>query len=287
MADISKLKEHIKSVSQTRQVTNAMALISSSKMRRALERYEANKAFTKHLMGQMNLLVERSDEDPHHAFDAPEDNKTAYILVSSDRGLAGSFNNDVLNMFRHHSADRDVVSTMPVGKVAQEALLEMRMPVDHSFVDIQNGLTLTDCRRICETIIQMHMHRQVSQVFIIYTKMISTVKQLTDMIQLLPIPLDRDVILEPEKASNIDAMLLFPSPAEVLEMALREYLIGMIYMGMVQSFASEQCMRMQTMDTATRNADEMLEKLAIRLNRSRQEQITQEITEISSGAMNL
>ena len=281
MKDAAELTRHIKSITQTRQITNAMFLTSSSKMRKALKIYAENRAFTQSLAPVIKSIIESGLYKDTPVFSQKPGTSAAYIIITSDQGLAGPYNADVLNLASGHMIGKNVSTVFPIGGIGVDYFSSRSFPVALECHRPMHEITVQNARYVSQTVLDMMDLGQFDEIYLVYTAMRSAFHQHPALVKLLPLRL-KDFAGETPviAASNLE---MTPGAADVIKHAVKLYTMGTVYGAAVQSYAAEQCLRMQTMDTATRNADDMLDALRIELNRSRQEAITQEITEIVSG----
>ena len=291
MQSISDIKRHIKSNTQIYQITRAMYLISVSKMRRAMELYKSNAAHFNKVRETMKDILEHTGGIEHpflqrEIIPKPEA-KHAYIVIAGDKGMAGAYNHNVLNTALSHmeqNAQQKYIFT--VGQMAGEFFNRRGYMADLEFLTIAQNPSLRNARMVTETIVDLYRQKLLDEVYVVYTKMISSVKQEPGIIRLLPVLYSSfDDVRDTWQDEGLPAneILYQPSPRLVLNTLIPQYLIGMIYGTLVQSYVSEHIARMNAMTSATRNAEEMLKKLRLQYNRARQTEITREITEIISG----
>ncbi len=281
MASIGDIRHHIDVVSQTRQITNAMHMISTSKMQKSMQRYAANSRYFQQIRQTMKDLLTHNEGVTHPYLTRPNGERCAYIVIASDKGLAGSYNHEVLSLASEHMKDREC-NIITIGQQAFNWFERQGRMVDIDFTTIMQGPQLDGARMIAETILELYEQDMLDQVFIVFTRMESPLVNRPQLLRLLPVRVEDfdDVEIQHRESFEIHYE---PSAAAVLELLIPQYLIGMIYGTLLLSFASEQSARMNAMDAATRNADEMIGKLAIDMNRARQAAITNEIAEIIAG----
>lgn len=282
MANITDIKARIKSINDTRQITKAMELISVSKVKRAQERYDQNLLYFKSLIQAISNLLANADciECGEDYFEMRSEGKTAYIVISSDKGLAGGYNHNVLNMAYDIISKNPERKIITFGKTASEFFRRNNMEVEHAYLSIGNP-TLKDARSIAYDIMDEYEKGEIREAVVIFTDMDEKSNQEPTCFEVLP--LDKTQFSHPERFS---ATLMYdPSPDVVLESLIGQYVIGMVFSILLHASVSEHKARMAAMQNATRNADEMLDKLHIEYNRARQESITNELQEIISGSM--
>ena len=271
------LKLRIKSVRSTEHITRAMQLVASSKLRRATERMEQSRAYFIAMHNVFSDLASCAGPDaPKEFFEKRDKGKVCLIAIAGDRGLAGGYNNNVFNMARG-LAPRENTAVLPIGKKAHEYFSKKKYELLGDVTPIE-GLTMDVCAEIGRKAAEGYKKGEFSSVYLIYTSFTNMLSQNTASFQLLPLA------PQVEKKKSSGYVLYEPSPAAVFKALIPEYISGIVYCGICESFASEQASRRNAMDNATKNADEMIEKLGLQYNRARQGAITQEITEIVAGS---
>ena len=275
-ASMKDIKLRIRSVESTMQITKAMQLVASSKLRGARARMEASRPYMKVSRRAIWDLASHNTGAQSHYVIPREINHRCYIVIAGDRGLAGSYN---ANIFKRVDWDMRDASccVIPIGRKAREYYARQDMPIV-SEVERVEGLTLETCGKIARRMLDGYDNGEYDEIVLAYTSFVSVLTQKTKLKPLLPLD-TRDA---PERTSK--QMLCEPDADTLLKEFLPEYLAGLIYAASCDAFASEQAARRVAMDSATKNAGEMIDDLSLRYNRARQASITQEITEIVAGA---
>ena len=275
-ASMKDIKLRIRSVESTMQITKAMQLVASSKLRGARARMEASRPYMKVSRRAIWDLASHNTGAQSHYVIPREINHRCYIVIAGDRGLAGSYN---ANIFKRVDWDMRDASccVIPIGRKAREYYARQDMPIV-SEVERVEGLTLETCGKIARRMLDGYDSGEYDEIVLAYTSFVSVLTQKTKLKPLLPLD-TRDA---PERTSK--QMLCEPDADTLLKEFLPEYLAGLIYAASCDAFASEQAARRVAMDSATKNAGEMIDDLSLRYNRARQASITQEITEIVAGA---
>lgn len=275
-ASMKDIKLRIRSVESTMQITKAMQLVASSKLRGARARMEASKPYMKVARTAVwDIALHNTGAQSHYVIPR-QISQRCYIVIAGDRGLAGSYN---ANMFKRIEWDsRDAACcVIPIGRKAIEYYAHSRMPIVTSVEKVE-GLSLEACGSIARRILESYDAGEYDEIVLAYTSFVSVLLQKTKLKPLLPL----DARDAPERTSK--QMLCEPGADALLKDFLPQYLAGLIYSAACDSFASEQAARRVAMDSATKNAGEMIEDLSLRYNRARQSSITQELTEIVAGA---
>lgn len=282
MRSLSDVKNSIGAIGDTSKITKAMKLISTSKMQKAIQRYDANLLYFNRVRSAIKDILVHS-HDLHHTFlEKHTKGYPAYIVIAADKGLCGAYNHNILN-FAYDFMTKDEKFVITIGQEARAFFERKQIPIDVEYLHISQNPTLYEARNLVDDLTKMYKVSEMNEVYVIYTRYYSSVKQIPTAIKLLPMELTsfEDIETEYEYASEMN---YYPSPRQVFDILVPQYIIGLVYGALVQAFASENSARMMAMDSSSKNADEMLAKLSIELNRARQQAITMEITEIV-GAM--
>ena len=277
-ASMKDIKLRIKSVESTMQITKAMQLVATSKLRRAKERMENSKPYTR-IAQQAVAAAVASCEDVTVPFVTPRPVKRrCYVVIAGDRGLAGGYNANIFKGVTAHAEGMEYC-VLPMGRKAVERF--QRYGVESLSNDLTRveGVTVGTCYKLAEMLIEGYKAERFDELWLVYTSFQSMMSQEVRIDQLLPIPKPEE---EAEK-TLVDTVYEL-SAAETLEMIMPDYLSGRLYSALCDSFASEVSARRTAMDSATKNAGEMIADLTLKYNRARQGAITQEITEIVAGA---
>ena len=280
------IKLRIKSVESTMQITKAMELVASSKLRGAKLRAEQSRPYF-NVLHQTLADIVASTQDFYSPYTAKREVKTrCYVVIAGDRGLAGGYNSNVMNLAVEHMKGFEESNIFCIGQMARDFLERRGYTIDIEFTHVIQDPTLYHAHQIAETVLELYNKRMLDEVYVVYTRRISTMVQRPEVVRLLPVRVEDfdDVEAKVTGDEEHDQIIYEPSITNLMELLIPQYLIGIIYSVLVQSFASEQCARMNAMDSATRNANEMIDKLSHELNRARQSAITNELAEIISGA---
>lgn len=281
------IKSRIKSVKETKKITRAMYLISASKMKRARDRLDNTRPYFNKILDFMNDLVVHGVKSNHILFSGTYKEgkkRVGLIVISGDKGLCGGYNANILratmNLYSQLSENCEIIF-FPIGVVGRNFLMRRGLNIVEGFNYPTQSASIKQAKQIAQKIIRMYYKGDIHEFYIIYTKLISTIKQDVIIKKVLPV--------EAKEFSNntkiMDERIKYePTATDVLDIVIYEYLKGFIFASMVDSYVSELAARMTAMDNATKSADEMIDKLILKLNRERQAVITQEITEIISGA---
>ena len=279
-ANMKAVKLRIKSVQSTMQITKAMELVASSKLRKAKERAEVCRPYFQTMHKTLADIAQgNTDFSSVYARESANE-KRCYVLIAGDRGLAGGYNTNLFKCLEAASKGKDF-SVLPIGKKAVEYAKRNGFTcVTESFGEIAE-ISVADCFEMANLIWGEFKKGSFGHIDLCYTRFISMLSQQPDAIPVLPLA---DLTADADTRKIRDLILYEPDANEVFEAIVPEYLAGLIYGAVCESVASELAARRTAMEAATSNAEEMIEKLNLHYNRARQASITQEITEIVGGA---
>ena len=273
------IKLRIKSVESTMQITKAMELVASSKMRRAKERVEHSRPYFETLHKTLTEIAAADPRARNPYLRRAEIKKTLLIVIAGDRGLAGGYNSNVLRQAQQEAGD---VVVLPIGKRSAEYFVHHEVPLFTQEVLLAADITLGECFQLARRITEGYCKGEYDAVKICYTRFDSMMTQTASTMEVLPLSIEPT---EQQKAEARRSQILYkPSSEEVFRAIIPEYVAGIVYGAVCESVASELAARRTAMDAATKNAGEMIDHLNLYYNRARQAAITQEITEIVAGA---
>ena len=277
-ADVKAIRNRIRSVESTMHITKAMELVASSKLRHATERMENSRFFFETLVAS---LSDFGDGIAECAF-APrkEVKRRALVVIAGDRGLAGGYNNNVFKTALAEVSDGLPWAVLPIGRRAGEYFRHRGIPCLLEKTPTLEGFSLEDCSNVGRLLADGYRRGEYDEVKLIFTDYITMLSQNPATLPLLPLNPHKDDREGERRAETIYE----PSAAAVLDAITPEYLSGMIYGAVCESYTSELAARRTAMDAASKNAGEMIDTLSLRYNRARQSAITQEITEIIGGS---
>ncbi|MCI6421578.1 MAG: ATP synthase F1 subunit gamma [Blautia sp.] len=290
MANAKEIQSRIKSIQDTMKITNAMYMISSSKMKRAKKILADTEPYFYGIQSAISRVLRHMPDMEHKYFDNREnipsaERKKGYIVVSADKGLAGAYNHNVFRIAEECLKKDTHAQLFVLGEVGRQYFAKKNMDVDMNFRFTVQKPTMHRARVISEEMINRYLKKELDEVYIIYTRMVNAVSMEAEMDQLLPLKRNTfhtsaQLIMDIHQ----EEIEMVPSAEEILNHIVPNYLHGFIYGCLVESYASEHNSRMMAMDAATSSAKEMLKELSIQYNRVRQAAITQEITEVIGGA---
>lgn len=279
-----EIKERIGSIRDIMKITNAMYLISSSKLKKARAALERTEPYFDSIQYTIHHILAHTEHFEHPFFDGgkdkPESEKMyGYIIVTGDKGLCGAYNHNIIRLAESELAKHENTTLFMVGSVGRNYFERTGRNVDLAFLHTAQDPGLFRARRMQETVTELFLKGRLDEVRVIYTDMERNV-EVPKVIKLLP--LDRKDFADNEERHDI--AVFKPSPQEVIDTLVPNYIKGALFGVLTESFCSEQNSRMTAMDSATNSARDMISQLTLDYNRARQAAITQEITEIVGGA---
>lgn len=281
MAGVStkEIKNRIRSMESTKQITKAMEMVAASKLRRAQTQVLHSRPYFELLYSTINDIVDvNKDFSSVYLIKRPVKN-TAYVVIAGDRGLAGGYNSNILKL-AYGQMEGQASSVIPIGKKAVDFFKARNVAIMSEQYAVAENLSVGDCFTIAKQLCGAYRQGQIDEIYVAYTGFVSVLSQTPAILRLLPL-LRETTGREGERQTDI---LYEPDSEAVFDAIIPEYLGGVIYGALCESRASEQAARRTAMDSATQNADEMIADLSLKFNRARQAAITQEITEIVAGS---
>lgn len=289
MATTQNIKNHIKSVQDTKKITNAMYLIASTKMRKARADLERTRPYFKAIKGEIKRIF-RTVEDVQSRYFYPDDgmpelNGTyACLVITADKGMAGMYNQNVIRQAEQLLQQHPDTKLFVVGEYGRHYFERMGIPVERSFLYTAQNPTMHRAREISTILLELYEKGQVQKIYVLYTDAKNSLCEEARLERLLPF--HRGTFISNNSENEAPVHFEFtPGVQEVLDNIIPSYVSGYIYSALVDSFCSEQSARMNAMNSANQNAEKLLSTLSLQYNRLRQSAITQEITEVSAGAM--
>ncbi|MBR1864956.1 MAG: ATP synthase F1 subunit gamma [Lachnospiraceae bacterium] len=304
MANTKEIQNRIKSIQDTMKITRAMYMMSSMKLRKARQKLENTEPYFYGLQEQISGILSHFPDMQHQYFDNSSNGqnqsvkKKGYIIITGDKGMAGAYNHNILKEAQRLCGDAEERHLFVVGELGRRHFEGQGEPVDPQFHFSANNPSMHRARVMTEYIVELYKEKQLDEVYIIYTRMINSMKEDVEVQQLLPLKthefIKQEMIENSHKGEGNydkealdrvdDWFLIYPSPKKVLEKLVYNYVTGFLYGALVEGSASEENARMLAMQSATDNAEAMLKELSMEYNRVRQAAITQEITEVIGGA---
>ena len=280
MANTIDIRRRIRSVRNTQQITKAMKMVSAAKLRRAQERMFAARPYSAALREVLSSVATRVEELRHPLLETREEQKILLLVVSSDKGLAGAFNANVIKAAQNAVRERNwtALEVLPIGRKANDFYRRRTIPIRREATQVFQALSLETAREIAKDIIDDFVEERVDAVYVAYNEFKSIIAQTVRVERLLPIDRAWDDV------QNAVDYIYEPGPEQILSELLPKHIEFQLYRILLESAAAEQGARMSAMEAATKNAKEMIDHLTLTYNRIRQASITKEIIEIVSGA---
>lgn len=288
MPNAKEIQNHISAVQDTRKITNAMYLIASAKMRQAKRDLDQTRPYFNALQAEIKRIFRTvSNVDSRYFYPAGGDDDIpgsyGYLVITADKGLAGAYNQNVIREAQRRMGAREGNKLFVVGEYGRQYFAAHGVPIERSFLYTAQNPTLHRARKISSLLLDLYKQGELSKIYVIYTDFGSGLQVSAQSVRLLPF--HRGQFGVPGVEGGIQDPFEFnPTIEDVLDSIIPSYVTGFIYSALVDSFCSEQNARMTAMDSANQNAQKLLDELSMQYNHVRQSAITQEITEIASGA---
>lgn len=278
MAGVRDIRRRIRSVANMEQITKAMKMVAAAKLRRAQEKVISSRPYARQIQEVLAHLAQTRINASHPLLEKRTVEKTGYILITSDRGLCGGYNANLIRTARgilEENSDKNI-SLVTVGRKGGDYFTRRQARILARITGLGDTPNYNQAKSIAQKVVDLYTSREIDEVYLIYAKFISVLNQEPTVIKLLPI--------EPSSEKSGGQYIFEPSPEQMLKTLLPRYLESQIFSALLESKASEMGAMMTAMDSATENAREMIEKLTLEMNRARQDAITKEISEIVGGA---
>ena len=283
MASMRDIKRRKGSIQSTQQITKAMKLVSTVKLQRAKQRAEQSKAYFNCMYETVTSMLARTGGLNHPYLRAGQSGKKAVVVITSNRGLAGGYNSNIIKLITKGDFRKEDLEIYAIGKKGKDALQRGGYHIVADDPDIIEEPSYVDAMAITDQLLKSYADGEVGEIYLAYTGFKNTVVHVPTLLKLLPVEVPKEG--EGAQSAGSRAMMNFePEDEEALNMIIPKYVTSLIYGGLVEAAASENGARMQAMDSATSNAEEMIDQLSLMYNRARQGSITQELTEIIAGA---
>ena len=279
MANLKDIRDRIKSVKSIQKVTKAMKMVAAAKMRRAQENMEQSRPYSSRLTEIIHNLLPDVDRGLLPLLNVREVKRVAYVVVTSDKGLAGSFNSSVLRKSQNEIDElgKENVDVFCIGKKAGDHFKSRRYTIIESHVDFWGDLNFNHAIKIGNGIVSHFLNENVDEIFVVYNKFVNVASQMVLTEQLLPLEYEAD-------DKTVIDRLYEPSKDEIVKSLVPRHLNVQMWKYLLESYASEQAARMVAMENATTNSEDMIKDLTLEFNKVRQATITTEMLEIVSGA---
>ncbi len=282
MASMRDIKRRKTSISSTQQITKAMKLVSTVKLQKARNKAEETTPYFNGMYRTVNSMLAKTGQIDHPYLRDNGSTKKAVIVITSNRGLAGGYNSNVVKLITESDLPKEDVKIYSIGHKGEEVLLRKGYEVTQRYPEVVEAPDYEDAQEICRQVLEAYEAGEIGEIYLAYTHFKNTVSHQPTLLKLLPVEWQ-----EPEEAeqSGPDLLMNFePGEEEALAQIVPKYVTSLVYGALVEAVASENGARMQAMDSATSNAEDMIADLSLKYNRARQGSITQELTEIIAGA---
>lgn len=284
MASMRDIKRRKSSISSTQQITKAMKLVSTVKLQKAKSRAEETTPYFNHMYATVSSLLRRTGNIDHPYLNKRDEGKKVVITVTSNRGLAGGYNSNIVKLIANSDIPKEDAQIYAIGSKGADGLKAKGYEIKVDNSEIMEAPTYDDAREVCDSVLKAYEEGEVNEIYLAYTHFKNTVVHEPKLLKLLPVEVPEEDGVEEETPKNTALMSFEPNEEEALAMIIPKYVTSLVYGALVEAVASENGARMQAMDSATSNAEEMISDLTLKYNRARQGSITQELTEIIAGA---
>ena len=280
MASMRDIKRRKSSIQSTQQITKAMKLVSTVKLQKAKNRAEATNPYFNYMYKTVCSMLKKSGNVNHPFLTAGGSDRIAVVTMTSNRGLAGGYNMNVCKEIMESGLEKDKVDIYAIGGKGAEILERRGYHIAALDTEIMENPQYADASALCNKVLKAFEDGEIGEIYLAYTHFKNTVTHEPQLIKLLPVDIQAQ-----EDAGDDNIMMNFePNEEEALNMIIPKYVTSLFYGALVEAQASENGARMQAMDSATSNAEDIISDLTLKYNRARQGSITQELTEIIAGA---
>ena len=281
MASMRDIKRRKGSIQSTQQITKAMKLVSTVKLQRSKQHAMNSKAYFKYMYSTVQSMLAKAGTINHTYVTGNDSTNKAVIVMTGNRGLAGGYNSNVIKLITRGELKKEDLIMYTLGKKGREAFSRYGYVLADDYSSMIDSPEYVDAMRLCATLLNQYKNGEIGEIWLAYTAFKNTVVHEPTLIKLLPVDTTEE---EAEEVKGEVPMNFEPEEEDALELIIPKYVTSLIYGAMIEAVASENGARMQAMDSATSNAEEMINKLTLQYNRARQGSITQELTEIIAGA---
>ena len=281
MASMRDIKRRKSSISSTQQITKAMKLVSTVKLQKAKSRAEQTNPYFNYMYKTVGSMLAKSGNINHPYLNSGDSKRKAVVVITSNRGLAGGYYSNVVKLITQGDFNKEDLDIYAIGGKGADMLASRGYHIVESAPEIMENPTYADAAELCRKVLDSFTKGEVGEIYLAYTHFKNTVTHVPTLMKLLPVEFDEAELL----AEDANVMMNYePNEEEALDMIIPKYVTSLFYGALVEAHASENGARMQAMDSATSNAEEMISDLTLKYNRARQGSITQELTEIIAGA---
>lgn len=281
MASMRDIKRRKTSISSTQQITKAMKLVSTVKLQKAKNKAEETTPYFRYMYQTVCSMLAKAGNIDHPYLRKSASDKKGIIVITSNRGLAGGYNSNIVRLITGSDIPVEDARIYTVGRKGQAALARKGYAMETDYSDVMEAPTYEDAQAISREVLEAYAAGEIGEIYLAYTHFKNTVSHEPTLLRLLPVQVNEEDLT----TENTDLLMNFePNEEEALDMIIPKYITSLIYGALVEAVASENGARMQAMDSATSNAEDMINDLSLKYNRARQGSITQELTEIIAGA---
>lgn len=289
MANAREIQGRMKSIKDTMKITNAMYMVSSSKLQKARRDLKNTEPFFYLIQDSLAKILDAAPEAGNRFFDtrdfkSKKDKTVGYLVITADKGLAGAYNHNVIKLAEKLAENEEKDMLFVVGQLGRHYFESKSIPIDYNFNYTAQNPTMNRARHIAGVLSKLFLQNKIDEVYVVYTRMVNSMTVEATSQKILPLEKGSIQMQENELVEKYENAAFLPDAQTVFNKIVPDYLTGFIYGALVESYCSEHNARMMAMQTATDSAKEMIRDLSIQFNRARQAAITQEITEVVGGS---
>ena len=283
MATMREIKRRRGSIQSTQQITKAKKLVSTVKLQKARGRAENSKAYFEYMYKTVTSMLAKAGDVDHPYLKGGNSDNIGIVVITSNRGLAGGYNANIVRMIMASELPKEKVRLYTVGRKGADGLARKGYTITADYSDVIDEPTFADAKEMGKQLLTDFANGEIGEIYVAYTEFKNTVSHIPKLMKLLPVN-PEDLQAEQEEQDELALMNFEPNEEEAISLLIPKYLTSILYGAFVEAVASENGARMQAMDAATNNAEEIINDLELKYNRARQGAITQELTEIIAGA---
>ena len=289
MANAREIQGRMKSIKDTMKITNAMYMVSSSKLQKARRDLKNTEPFFYLIQVSLAKILDAAPEAGNRFFDtrdfkSKKDKTVGYLVITADKGLAGAYNHNVIKLAEKLAENEEKGMLFVVGQLGRHYFESKSIPIDYNFNYTAQNPTMNRARHIAGVLSKLFLQNKIDEVYVVYTRMVNSMTVEATSQKILPLEKGSIKMQENELVEKYENAAFLPDAQTVFNKIVPDYLTGFIFGALVESYCSEHNARMMAMQTATDSAKEMIRDLSIQFNRARQAAITQEITEVVGGS---
>ena len=283
MATMREIKRRRGSIQSTQQITKAMKLVSTVKLQKARGRAENSKAYFEYMYKTVTSMLAKAGDVDHPYLKGGNSENIGIVVITSNRGLAGGYNANIVRMIMASGLPKEKVRLYTVGRKGADGLARKGYTIAADYSDVIDEPIFADAKEMGKQLLTDFANGEIGEIYVAYTEFKNTVSHIPKLMKLLPVN-PEDLQAEQEGQEELTLMNFEPNEEEAISLLIPKYMTSILYGAFVEAVASENGARMQAMDAATNNAEEIINDLELKYNRARQGAITQELTEIIAGA---